>query len=72
MPLSLARLANIARTLLTLLLLTLSGLASAASHSYALYLDTDLNPATGCTASAVDASGSYTRGGFEYRIEVSV
>jgi hypothetical protein len=30
------------------------------THRYALYLDTDLNPASGCSVSAINASRSYT------------
>jgi hypothetical protein len=57
MPISFARLARTA----LLALLPASGIRRGAdTHRYALYLDTDLNPASGCSVSAINACSSYT------------
>jgi len=65
------RLKETARKRLWLLFLLLLPMAAQA-QDYRVFLDADLDDATGCTVSLANAAGAQSFTGFEYRLDVSV
>ncbi len=63
---------NVLKSLfLFLAFLLCSAFTHAQTQSYRVYIDADINAATGCTASLTDSSGPQNFTGFEYRLDIT-